>query len=142
MTNSTNFVKSEQRWHHIVLGSALIAEAEAIALQKRSQYQFVLCLVYALYPDINDGRVKPKPRATATAAKSSVKSNKASQHTADAEYRCLIRAVLGSKKISTVIAQKDVNKFQLAYCNLLKGNMDGLKKKEKAAKSKAKVQAI
>lgn len=29
------------------------------------------------------------------------------------------------------IHQKDVNKFQLAYCNLLKGNLDGLKKLKK-----------
>lgn len=35
---------------------------------------------------------------------------------------------------------KDVNKFHMAYTNVLKGNMDGLKKKDKksAAKSKAK----
>lgn len=33
---------------------------------------------------------------------------------------------------------RDVNKFQLAYCNLLKGNLDGLKKLKKSkAKSKA-----
>jgi hypothetical protein len=32
---------------------------------------------------------------------------------------------------------KDVNKFQQAYCNLLKGNVDGLKKLKKT-KTKAK----
>jgi hypothetical protein len=32
---------------------------------------------------------------------------------------------------------KDVNKFQQAYCNLLKGNLDGLKKLKKT-KTKAK----
>jgi hypothetical protein len=32
---------------------------------------------------------------------------------------------------------KDVNRFQQAYCNVLKGNMDGLKKLKKT-KTKAK----
>ncbi|XP_062616120.1 signal recognition particle 14 kDa protein-like [Saccostrea cucullata] len=74
-----------------------------------------------------DGRTKPEPR----------KGSLPEPH----EYKCLLRATLGNKKLSTVINQKDVNKFQLAYANLLKGNMDGLKKKDKkaaAAKSKSK----
>ena len=33
---------------------------------------------------------------------------------------------------------KDVNKFQLAYCNLLKSNMDGLKRQKKVKAKKAK----
>ena len=33
---------------------------------------------------------------------------------------------------------KDVNKFQLAYCNLLKSNMDGLKRQKKIKLKKAK----
>ncbi|XP_046402216.1 signal recognition particle 14 kDa protein [Ischnura elegans] len=53
------------------------------------------------------------------------------------EYLCLMRATLGNKKISTVVHPKDVNKFQQAYCNLLKGNLDGLKKLKKS-KKKAK----
>ncbi|XP_067681700.1 signal recognition particle 14 kDa protein-like isoform X1 [Haliotis asinina] len=70
-----------------------------------------------------DGRTKPLPRTG---------------HVPDpTEYKCLIRATLGSKKISTVVHQKDVNKFQLAYANLLKGNLDGMKKKDKSKKKKA-----
>lgn len=46
------------------------------------------------------------------------------------EYKCLIRANMGSRKLSTVILAKDINKFQLAYSNLLRGNIE-LKKKEK-----------
>ncbi|XP_022188586.2 signal recognition particle 14 kDa protein isoform X1 [Nilaparvata lugens] len=54
------------------------------------------------------------------------------------EYLCLIRASCKNKKISTIIPPKDVNKFQQAYCNLLKGNLDGLKKLKKVkTKSKA-----
>ena len=48
------------------------------------------------------------------------------------EYKCLMRANLGSKKLSTVVLAKDINKFQLAYSNLLRGNIE-LKKKEKKA---------
>ncbi|XP_064623201.1 signal recognition particle 14 kDa protein-like [Lineus longissimus] len=75
-----------------------------------------------------DGRTKPKPRAS-----------KSQHHHEPVEYKCLIRASLGNKKLSTVVGQKDVNKFQMAYANLLKGNIDGLKKKEKkSAKGKVK----
>ncbi|KAF5300546.1 hypothetical protein FQR65_LT09167 [Abscondita terminalis] len=54
------------------------------------------------------------------------------------EHMCLIRAKFRTKKIATVIHQKDINKFQVAYSNLLKGNMDGLKKlKKPKTKTKA-----
>lgn len=46
------------------------------------------------------------------------------------EYRCLIRAKLGNRKISYVIGHKDINKFQLSYSNLIKGNISGLKKQK------------
>ncbi|KAG0421796.1 hypothetical protein HPB47_002335 [Ixodes persulcatus] len=75
-----------------------------------------------------DGRVKPRPRAEKLAA---------NPIQPPAEYKCLLRAHGGPKKISTVINAKDVNRFQLAYANLLKGNIDGLKKKDKK-KSTAK----
>ena len=35
------------------------------------------------------------------------------------------------------VHQRDVNKFQLAYCNLLKSNMDGLKRQKKTKLKKA-----
>ncbi|CAH0551276.1 unnamed protein product [Brassicogethes aeneus] len=54
------------------------------------------------------------------------------------EHMCLVRAKFRSKKIATVIHQKDVNKFQVAYSSLLKGNLDGLKKlKKPKTKTKA-----
>jgi len=75
-----------------------------------------------------DGRTKPKPRDGSVAEVS--------------EYKCLVRARLASKKISTVINHKDVTKFQMAYGNLLKGSMDGLKKKDKkSARKKTKATA-
>ncbi|XP_025092957.1 signal recognition particle 14 kDa protein-like [Pomacea canaliculata] len=66
-----------------------------------------------------DGRTKPRPRDGGL-------------HEPN-EYKCLLRATLGNKKISTVINHKDVTKFQMAYGNLLKANIDGLKKKDKKA---------
>ena len=58
-------------------------------------------------------------------------------HPAPAEYMCLMRAVYKNEKISTIVHAKDVNKFQLAYCNLLKSNMDGLKRQKKVKTKKA-----
>ncbi|KAH0514612.1 Signal recognition particle 14 kDa protein [Microtus ochrogaster] len=60
-----------------------------------------------------DGRTKPTPR------KSSVEGLE------PAENKCLLRATDGKRKISTV-----------AYSNLLRANMDGLKKRDKKSKSK------
>ncbi|KAK3786275.1 hypothetical protein RRG08_002019 [Elysia crispata] len=75
-----------------------------------------------------DGWTKPKPRAGVIAE--------------PAEYKCLVRATLGNKKISTVINHKDVTKFQMAYGNLLRANIDGLKKKDKkAARGRKKAKA-
>ncbi|GFN94529.1 signal recognition particle 14 kda protein [Plakobranchus ocellatus] len=75
-----------------------------------------------------DGWVKPKPRSGAVSE--------------PAEYKCLVRATLGNKKISTVINHKDVTKFQMAYGNLLRANIDGLKKKDKkAARGRKKTKA-
>eukprot|EP01091_Cochliopodium_minus_P004706 TRINITY_DN14585_c0_g1_i1.p1 TRINITY_DN14585_c0_g1~~TRINITY_DN14585_c0_g1_i1.p1 ORF type:complete len:105 (-),score=19.37 TRINITY_DN14585_c0_g1_i1:80-394(-) len=39
------------------------------------------------------------------------------------ENTCLIRAVVGDDKISTIVRHKDINKFQIAYLNLMKSNM-------------------
>jgi len=71
-----------------------------------------------------DGRTKPVPR----------KGHSESFEPAD--NKCLIRASDGKKKISTVVSTKEVIKFQMAYSNLLRAHMDGLKKKDKKSKSK------
>ncbi|XP_021918252.1 signal recognition particle 14 kDa protein isoform X1 [Zootermopsis nevadensis] len=74
---------------------------------------------------LDDGRTKPTPR------------DGKKPFPEPSEYMCLMRATLRNKKISTVVHPKEVNKFQQAYCNLLKGNLDGLKKLKKT-KTKAK----
>ncbi|UJR27098.1 hypothetical protein I4U23_008398 [Adineta vaga] len=90
-----------------------------------------------------NGQTKPKPQLT---KKQRLEQKKASTPTATTsphsptthevtEYKCLVRAVFGSKKLSTVVSSKDINRFQLAYSNLLKANMDTLKKKAKESKA-------
>lgn len=46
--------------------------------------------------------------------------------------KCMLKATDGKKKISTVVSSKDVNMFQMAYSNLLRANMDGLKRDKKS----------
>ncbi|XP_014679151.1 PREDICTED: signal recognition particle 14 kDa protein-like isoform X2 [Priapulus caudatus] len=70
-----------------------------------------------------DGRTKPKP--TTSKQKHLQPPN---------EYKCLMRATLGNRKLSTIINAKDVNKFQLAYSNVLKANLEGLRKRDKKTK--------
>ena len=101
-----------------------------------------------------DGRTKPVTRKPIISDKSKgkntpVKQAKGKQHTHDSksrsdstshdvgEYMCLIRAVLKTEKISCVVHSKDINKFQMAYCNLLRSNMDGLKRQKKQKTKKA-----
>ena len=71
-----------------------------------------------------DGRTKPIPK------KGSVEGFEPSDN------KCLLRDTDGKKKISTVVSFKEVNKFQMAYSNLLRANRDGLKKRDKKSKSK------
>ncbi|CAF3424579.1 unnamed protein product [Rotaria socialis] len=90
-----------------------------------------------------DGRTKPKTQLTKKQrleqknVKSKVLSSSPSTTASNdsIEYKCLVRAIYGSKKLSTVVSSKDMNRFQLAYANLLKANMDTLKKKAKESKA-------
>ncbi|NXF45736.1 SRP14 protein, partial [Oceanites oceanicus] len=70
-----------------------------------------------------DGRTKPVPR------KGHVESFE------PADNKCLLRATDGKKKISTVVSD-NIGLERLAYSNLLRANMDGLKKKDKKSKNK------
>nr|XP_012804652.1 signal recognition particle 14 kDa protein-like [Jaculus jaculus] len=70
-----------------------------------------------------NGHTKPTPR------KGSVEGFE------PAENNCLLRATDGGK-ISTVVSSREMNKFQVAYSNFLRANMDGLKKRDKKNKKK------
>ncbi|ELR21713.1 signal recognition particle, putative [Acanthamoeba castellanii str. Neff] len=86
-------------------------------------------------------RHEEKPPKEKTAAKGAAKPKPSTEHAADPEPKCLVRATNGKDiKISTVIrhepryarvASKDVVRFQLAFATLTKTNMDGLKKRER-----------
>lgn len=84
------------------------------------------------------GQTKPKPKP-----RGAKKAQKLTTIEQEGESKCLFRATNGKKKLSTVVNAKDVNRFQMAYANVLKANMDNLKKrdkrteKKKAKKSKA-----
>ncbi|RDD42622.1 Signal recognition particle 14 kDa protein [Trichoplax sp. H2] len=65
-----------------------------------------------------DGRTKPK-------------SCKGDKNESTGDNKCLIRATNGKRKVSYVIVSKELNKFQLAYASVIKGNIVGLKKKDK-----------
>ena len=97
-----------------------------------------------------DGRSKPIPKSNSKksskgkevrekGSKSSndPKSKSNSTSSESGEYMCLIRAVCRKEKISCVVHARDVNKFQITYCNLLKSNMDGLKRQKKQKMKKA-----
>eukprot|EP01102_Stenamoeba_stenopodia_P012917 TRINITY_DN4119_c0_g4_i2.p2 TRINITY_DN4119_c0_g4~~TRINITY_DN4119_c0_g4_i2.p2 ORF type:complete len:119 (-),score=44.42 TRINITY_DN4119_c0_g4_i2:86-442(-) len=62
------------------------------------------------------------------------------EHNAEVEPRCLIRATAGKKKISTIVKTKDLIRFQLAFGNIQKVQMDNLKKKTHAGRRGKKAQ--
>lgn len=90
-----------------------------------------------------DGRTKPDPRPE-NKSKKGKKGNKKNMAAAeprpilppDGEYMSLLRANYKNQKISSIVKASDLNKFQSAYCNLLKSNMDGLKRQKKVKTKK------
>ncbi|KRY46928.1 Soluble calcium-activated nucleotidase 1, partial [Trichinella britovi] len=72
----------------------------------------------------DDGAVKPRTSAT--------------KNQENIDYKCFFRAKYRNEKISTVVNQKDVNRFQLALFNVLKSKMDALKKRHFPAKTGAR----
>ena len=92
-----------------------------------------------------DGRTKPHPTThhekgykPVKRSRTTSESSRRDSTTGDGhqENKCLIRAQLNDKKISTIVTAKEMNRFQVAYSNLLKGNLHGLKKKDKDRKSR------
>ena len=115
-----------------------LLELTKLFQQQRVKNSGSLSLVMKRY----DGRTKPPAKLTKKQRLEKKKSNAptTSTHTPttthdSVEYKCLVRAVYGSKKLSTIVSAKDINRFQLAYSNLLKANMDTLKKKAKENKT-------
>ncbi|XP_022662821.1 signal recognition particle 14 kDa protein-like [Varroa jacobsoni] len=89
-----------------------------------------------------DGHDKPTPRNIDKKPPKTKKVKKKleklrSLPTPPKEYRCLLRAALGSRKISTVVSPQEAIKFQASYSTLLRGNIDGLRKKDNKKKAAA-----
>lgn len=79
-----------------------------------------------------DGRTTRLPRKSNDKARKGSKTQQTKeQQNIPSEYKCLIRAKLGDRKISAVISQKEMDKFQQSYSNLMKKNITGLKKRSK-----------
>lgn len=119
-----------------------LSELTKLFQQQRTKNVGSLTLVMKRY----DGRTKPKSKPTKKQRleqKQNPSSSQSSTTTAhdSVEYKCLVRANYGSKKLSTIVSSKDINRFQLAYSNLLKANMDTLKKKAKESKSTGQASA-
>ncbi|KAF9939677.1 hypothetical protein BGZ65_009770 [Modicella reniformis] len=56
----------------------------------------------------------------------------------DKEYPTMVRLAMGTKtKISTLVQPNDLDRFMVQYTNIIKTNMDALKKKERKKASKA-----
>ncbi|KAK9711636.1 RNA-binding signal recognition particle subunit srp14 [Basidiobolus ranarum] len=58
--------------------------------------------------------------------------------TEETEYSTLVRASCGNAKISTLVQPNDFEKFLDAYGNIMKVQMDALKKKERKKVKKTK----
>eukprot|EP00794_Sanderia_malayensis_P017466 gene17466-19213_t len=111
----------------------VLLEQEAFLVQLASLFSATKTsgTVYVTLKKYN-GQTKPRQRKSKKGD-----ASKSQEHLG--ESRCLFRATNGKRKISTVVLHKDVNKFQLAYANLLKTNIDNLKKRDrkKAKKNKS-----
>ncbi|GAB2289163.1 RNA-binding signal recognition particle subunit srp14 [Dionaea muscipula] len=68
--------------------------------------------------------------------KSKVQRNKMTTAGESLEYRCLIRATDGKKKITTTVGAKDHQRFQASYATVLKAHMTALKKRERKDRRK------
>lgn len=78
-----------------------------------------------------DGRTTRNPRKPNDKPKrmnSKKQVNTRVDSTKTSDQKCLIRAKLGNKRMSCAVGQKDINKFQPLYSNVIKGYIDGLKK--------------
>lgn len=120
----------------LLKNDGFLLELTKLFQQQRVKNSGALSLTMKRY----DGRNKPPAKLTKKQRLEQKKSPSSPVSTAtptheSVEYKCLVRAVYGSKKLSTIVSAKDINSFQLAYSNLLKANMDTLKKKVKEGKT-------
>ncbi|GAB2260789.1 hypothetical protein Droror1_Dr00011644 [Drosera rotundifolia] len=68
--------------------------------------------------------------------KTKVQTNKMKSAGESIEYKCLVRATDGKKKITTTVGVKDHQRFQASYATVLKAHMTALKKRERKDRKK------
>lgn len=73
-----------------------------------------------------DGRRTRNPRKPGDKSKDKKTTYKADLQ--PKEYKCLLRARLGNKKISFAVAATEMAQFQASYSNIIRSNMFGLQK--------------
>jgi signal recognition particle subunit SRP14 len=134
-----HFYKRDKARKMLLENDLFLSKLTLMFDKSRTKGHVSLCMKRYRY----DGRNRPDPKPRKYGKKNSKQQYLAKLPPPSepphepSEYMCLIRAVLNNEKISTVVHAKDVNRFQLAYCNLLKSNMDGLKRQKKQKTKKA-----
>ncbi|CAL8111430.1 unnamed protein product [Orchesella dallaii] len=86
--------------------------------------------VYVIMKKFDGTKRAASPVKKSSGSNKQKKTQKVSEESSPA-HACLIRAKLQNRKIATLVPAKEVNRFQLAYCSVLRGNMDALKKTKK-----------
>jgi len=81
-------------------------------------------------------RCKKSGSVWITMKRTSMKPRKSKKQPSADDFRCLIRASDGKKKISTSLSPSEHVKFQTSYSLLLRAQMDSLKKREKTKAAK------
>lgn len=72
-----------------------------------------------------------KGSVSITMKHSNMVSKKHKKHAENKDFKCLIRASDGKRKVSTEVTSKSYASFQSAYSTILKAHMGSLKRKEK-----------
>lgn len=85
-----------------------------------------------------DGRTSRNPRKPGDRPKRDSKQRAAVCQAGDlapAEYKCLVRASLDQRKVSFVVGQRELAKFQQSYSSLIIGNIHKLSKRPRGQSS-------
>ncbi|CAN6543201.1 unnamed protein product [Malus baccata var. baccata] len=114
-----------------------ISEAVAIVLLQPDPFLNELTSMFEKSTEKGSVWVTFKRCMCTTSMKSKVQRNKMKTAGEEIDYRCLIRATLGNKTISTSVGPKEHQRFQSSYATVLKAHMTALKKRERKEKKKA-----
>lgn len=66
-----------------------------------------------------------------TMKRTNMKPRKGKKDYSGLEYRCLVRATDGNRKLSTVVQDSELARFQESYTTIMRAHMDSLKKRDR-----------